>query len=103
MVHFHTLFWNVAAQQFGLPIPPPYTEVSKERTMDVRAGVNFAVAGARALDTDFYDKIGIIDPVTNDTLRVQLDWFKHMLPSICGPEKGKFVFLQAPSTTTKSK
>nr|XP_027111879.1 GDSL esterase/lipase At1g28610-like isoform X2 [Coffea arabica] len=81
------LIVDFLAQQFGLPIPPPYTEVSKERTMDVRAGVNFAVAGARALDTDFYDKIGIIDPVTNDTLRVQLDWFKHMLPSICGPEK----------------
>ncbi|KAL3522438.1 hypothetical protein ACH5RR_015272 [Cinchona calisaya] len=78
------LIIDFLAQSFGLPIPPPYVGIKKANNTDVHAGVNFAVAGARALDTAFYDDIGIIDPVTNDTLRVQLDWFKELLPSICG-------------------
>ncbi|KAJ7968681.1 GDSL esterase/lipase [Quillaja saponaria] len=32
---------------------------------------------------DFFEKNGIHNVVTNDSLRVQLDWFKEFLPSLC--------------------
>jgi len=44
--------------------------------------LNFAVVGATALDVAFFEERGINIP-TNYSLRVQLDWFKEILPFLC--------------------
>ncbi|XP_073155459.1 GDSL esterase/lipase At1g28580-like isoform X2 [Henckelia pumila] len=45
-------------------------------------GVNFAVAGATALDHEYLEKMGIYNPYTNASLGIQMDWFKHFLASL---------------------
>ncbi|KAA8515154.1 hypothetical protein F0562_018333 [Nyssa sinensis] len=68
----------------GLPFIPPYMGVKNgAMAADSREGVNFAVAGATALDAAFFEQRGIHNPYTNYSLRTQLNWFKNMLPSLC--------------------
>lgn len=50
---------------------------------DFRYGANFAVGGATALDNEFFRSKGMEVSWTNDSLSVQLEWFKHLLPSLC--------------------
>lgn len=51
---------------------------------DIEQGVNFAVAGATALDRSFFEEKGFdVDVTTSYSLRVQFDWFKQLLPSLC--------------------
>ncbi|XP_028774892.1 GDSL esterase/lipase At5g45910 isoform X2 [Neltuma alba] len=51
---------------------------------DGHHGVNFAVAGATALDADFFYKRGLGKILwTHDSLSVQLDWFKKFKRSLC--------------------
>nr|KYP43294.1 GDSL esterase/lipase At5g45910 family [Cajanus cajan] len=51
---------------------------------NIHAGVNFAVAGATALDSKFFIKAGLEKFLwTNDSLSIQLDWFKKLKPSLC--------------------
>ncbi|KAI3896787.1 hypothetical protein MKW98_009640 [Papaver atlanticum] len=69
------------ADAVGLPLLPPYLGSSNK---DLRQGVNFAVGGATALDSSFF-KERKITVVTNDSLGVQLGWFKKLLPSLCNP------------------
>jgi hypothetical protein len=84
------VFLYFAAENFGLPLPPPFAgRLKNASNTDIRTGVNFAVAGARALDTTYYDEIGIVDPVTNASLGVQMDWFKDLLPSFCDTIPGR--------------
>lgn len=47
--------------------------------------MNFAVAGATALDNDFFERRGLEVTWTNYSLSVQIEWFKKLLPSICSP------------------
>lgn len=47
-------------------------------------GVNFAVAGATALDNQYYEKLGIHVPVTDASLGIQFAWFKQFLAEIPG-------------------
>ncbi|VVA36084.1 PREDICTED: GDSL [Prunus dulcis] len=70
------------AEALGLPHLPPYLALSKGQ--DVKHGVNFAVAGATALDPQFFyqRKIGSV-MWTNDSLSTQLGWFKKLKPSLC--------------------
>ncbi|OAY26296.1 GDSL esterase/lipase At5g45910 [Manihot esculenta] len=70
------------AEAAGLPLLPPYLGLGKGQ--DFKHGVNFAVAGATALDSIFFyeQKIGKI-LWTNDSLSVQLGWFKKLKPSLC--------------------
>ncbi|XP_042411324.1 sinapine esterase-like [Zingiber officinale] len=65
------------AQGFGLPLVRPYLEGG-----DFRKGANFAVAGATALDLDFFSAKGIDASWTRKSLRVQIEEFKQLLPSL---------------------
>ncbi|EYU28061.1 hypothetical protein MIMGU_mgv11b014990mg [Erythranthe guttata] len=74
------------AQRFGLPFVPPYIGGESGELHDggFSKGVNFAVAGATALDYEFYEKLGFHNQDTNVSLGTQLDWFKRFLSTIPG-------------------
>ncbi|CBI39527.3 hypothetical protein VitviT2T_020916 [Vitis vinifera] len=57
------------ALEAGLPFLNPYLK----KDSDFSHGVNFAVTGATALSTSFLAAKGVISPVTNSSLNVQLD------------------------------
>lgn len=78
---------DIAAEAYGLPYLPPYLSLGKGAKFE--HGVNFAVAGATALDSKFfYDRnIGQI-LWTNDTLNVQLAWFKNLKSTLCSHKQG---------------
>jgi hypothetical protein len=67
----------------------PYLGVNN--TSNIEEGVNFAVVGATALDASFFEERGIDNVFTNCSLRVQLDWFKQILPSLCNTSSSKFL------------
>ncbi|XP_074272900.1 GDSL esterase/lipase At5g03980-like [Silene latifolia] len=67
------------AKFFDKPLLNPYLAKGD----DFSQGVNFAVAGSTALDSDTLHSKGIISPVTTSSLNVQLDWFKTHLDTIC--------------------
>ncbi|CAN1305575.1 GDSL esterase/lipase At1g28600 [Linum perenne] len=71
------------AEHVGLPLVPAYFGGSRR---NFGTGVNFAVAGATALDTDFFESMGVRNGRTNVTLRPQLDLFRKLRPSICGSD-----------------
>ncbi|KAL0442677.1 UNVERIFIED_CONTAM: GDSL esterase/lipase [Sesamum latifolium] len=75
------------AESLGLPLVEPYAawKNAAEKGGSFSKGVNFAVAGATALDATFFDKRGIHNSYTNASLGVQLDWFKQFLARI--PER----------------
>nr|BAX24970.1 putative esterase [Oryza minuta] len=71
------------AQELGLPLLPP----SKRSGGDFRRGANMAIVGATALDFDFLKSIGLGYPIWNNgAMNVQLQWFHHLLPSICATQ-----------------
>ncbi|KAL8108158.1 GDSL esterase/lipase At1g28570-like [Apium graveolens] len=74
------LIIDFLAQYLGLPLVTPYIG-SKISSFD--GGVNFAVAGATALDQPFFEERGVYIPVWNGSLWTQLSWFKDLLPSLC--------------------
>ncbi|CAH9137891.1 unnamed protein product [Cuscuta epithymum] len=72
------------AQSMGLPLLPPSVAVKNSNGGDqFIEGVNFAVAGATALDVSYSLERGVVNPDTNVSLGTQLEWFKQMLPSLC--------------------
>ncbi|KAK4421180.1 GDSL esterase/lipase [Sesamum alatum] len=75
------------AEAYGLPYLPPYLAVAKGEKFE--HGVNFAVAGATALDAKFfYDrKIGSQLLLTNGSLSVQLAWFSNLKSTLICPTK----------------
>lgn len=77
---------SIAAQYLGLPLVPPYIG---SKIGSFYAGVNFAVAGATALDKPFFEERGVYIPVWNGSLGTQLSWFKDLLPSLCQTSAGK--------------
>ncbi|KAL8032480.1 hypothetical protein ABFX02_13G098700 [Erythranthe guttata] len=84
VIDFIVLVSNFAAQRFGLPFVPPYIggENGELHGGGFSKGVNFAVAGATALDYEFYEKLGFHNQDTNVSLGTQLDWFKRFLSTI---------------------
>ncbi|KAL3741737.1 hypothetical protein ACJRO7_017238 [Eucalyptus globulus] len=74
------LIIDFIAEAFGLPYLPPYLAVAEGPP--VRMGVNFAVAGATAIDASFFSAQNIT-LWTNDSLNVQLGWFKSLKSSLC--------------------
>ncbi|KAL8197904.1 hypothetical protein R6Q57_030095, partial [Mikania cordata] len=77
------LIIDFIAESLGMPLIPPFEAVST--TFDVTGlgqGVNYAVAGATALDPCFHEARGVYVK-TNASLGVQLGWFKQSLSSIC--------------------
>ncbi|MED6122292.1 hypothetical protein PIB30_038492 [Stylosanthes scabra] len=79
------LIVDFIAQKMGFPLLKPYLGIKNGKIKDwnPREGVNFAVAGATALNSSFFIERGIFNFATNYSLRVQLDYFLHFLPSIC--------------------
>ncbi|XP_068636159.1 acetylajmalan esterase-like [Aristolochia californica] len=74
------LIIDFLAERFGLPYINPYLD----QNASFINGVNFAVAGATALDPSYLEKTGILMPFTNSSLSVQLNWFeKHLNKSLC--------------------
>lgn len=77
------------AESLGLPLVPPYVhEKEIDNAVAFAQGVNYAVAGATALNSSVLAARGILNPLTNASLEVQLEWFKRSLPSICGNTSG---------------
>ncbi|KAM0938492.1 putative sinapine esterase [Dioscorea sansibarensis] len=68
------------AEAIGLPLVPPYLSGD---SLNFEKGVNFAVAGATALNDDFFKSKGIYIKHNNFSLDVQVELFKRLLPSIC--------------------
>ncbi|KAF8392886.1 hypothetical protein HHK36_021126 [Tetracentron sinense] len=75
------LIVDFMAQSLGLPLLPPY--LAQTNGQDFQQGANFAVSGATALDNAFYEERGIHNICTNNSLGIQLGWFKELLPSLC--------------------
>ncbi|XP_052202857.1 GDSL esterase/lipase At5g45910 [Diospyros lotus] len=74
------------AEAYGLPLVPPYLAVVKGHKF--QHGVNFAVAGATALDAKFFFDQGIGFILwTNDSLAVQLGWFKQLKSTLCSTKQ----------------
>lgn len=75
----------------GFPLIPPYAGVMKNMTSNRNSirGVNFAVAGATAVDISFLQKRGVKNPATNVSLGTELEWFKQMLPILCNSPTSK--------------
>jgi hypothetical protein len=89
-----------AAESLGLSLIKPYLSVKNESSVtSIEEGVNFAVAGATALDIDFFIERGIYSVSTNYSLRVQLDWFKEILPYLCNTSSSKFTIQSSSSVT----
>ncbi|KAL5228083.1 hypothetical protein ABZP36_016348 [Zizania latifolia] len=71
---------DFVADALGLPLVPP----SLAQGQDFTAGVNFAVAGAPALNLTYLQGQGVtvISP-TNNSLNDQLSWFEKSKHSLC--------------------
>ncbi|GJY12083.1 SGNH hydrolase-type esterase domain-containing protein [Tanacetum coccineum] len=79
------LIIDFLAESLGLPlIPPILNDERSDDEVELGQGVNYAVAGATALDSSFLEAKGVYNSMTNASLRVQLAWFKQSLPSFCG-------------------
>ncbi|XP_008777734.2 GDSL esterase/lipase At1g28570-like [Phoenix dactylifera] len=78
------LIIDFIAQASGLPLVPPY--LAGTSAQDFRYGANFAVAGATALDNDFFRAKGLNVTWTEYSLGVQFNWFKQLLPSLCSTD-----------------
>ncbi|XP_076941540.1 GDSL esterase/lipase At1g28570-like [Bidens hawaiensis] len=74
------------AESIRLPLVKPFVGVKGRHMIELRRGVNYAVAGATALDSSFLGAEGVHNPMTNSSLQVQLGWFKRSLPSLCDNE-----------------
>ncbi|KAG4982369.1 hypothetical protein JHK87_027118 [Glycine soja] len=79
------LIIDFITEAYGLPMLPAYLDLTKGQ--DIRHGVNFAFAGAGALDMNYFTKNRLKAPATNNSLSVQLDWFKKLKPSLCKNKK----------------
>ncbi|KAL4290661.1 hypothetical protein GQ457_14G025420 [Hibiscus cannabinus] len=77
------LIIDFLAEALGFPFLPPYFGSKNGRSERFGKGVNFAVAGATALNSSFLTKKGIPNHSTNISLGVQVNIFKDLLPSLC--------------------
>lgn len=87
------LLVDFIAEKFGLPYLPPYLALG-EGGQNFRHGVNFAVAGATALDPEFFYQTKIASFLwTNDSLTVQLGWFSRFKSALCSskPDYGNYL------------
>ncbi|BAT87167.1 hypothetical protein VIGAN_05051000 [Vigna angularis var. angularis] len=77
------LIIDFIAEFLGIPSLKPYLEKRNIGGWSWKdGGANFAVSGATAMDSTFFQQRGI--PVkTNYSLSVQLTWFKELLSTLC--------------------
>jgi hypothetical protein len=74
-----------AADALGLTFLPP----SLATGQDFSKGVNFAVAGATALDLAYFQQNNITSvPPFNGSLSVQREWFEQLKPTLCNTTQG---------------
>ncbi|GFP98167.1 acetylajmalan esterase [Phtheirospermum japonicum] len=73
------LIIDFTATALGLPMLEPY----QNKNASFKNGVNFAVAGATALNASFFSSRGITVPASVGSLDVQLSLFRTYLSSIC--------------------
>ncbi|XP_073136826.1 GDSL esterase/lipase At5g03980-like [Henckelia pumila] len=73
------LMIDYIAMAAGLPLLQPY----KNTTANFEHGANFAVAGSTALSTPVLANKKILNPVTNSSLDIQLDWMTSHFDSVC--------------------
>uniref|UniRef100_A0ACD6AG39 Uncharacterized protein n=1 Tax=Avena sativa TaxID=4498 RepID=A0ACD6AG39_AVESA len=79
------LMIDFLAQDMGLPFLNPY--LAKNRSFD--HGVNFAVAGATAMDpADQFNGSSSSLPFSFNSLKLQLRWFKDFMKSSFGTDQG---------------
>jgi hypothetical protein len=73
----------------------PYLGIKNGELEDlsVNEGANFAVIGATALESSFFEEKGVHIVTTNYSLKVQLNWFKDLLPTLCNSTKSKFLII----------
>uniref|UniRef100_A0A1S2Z5E8 GDSL esterase/lipase At5g45910-like n=2 Tax=Cicer arietinum TaxID=3827 RepID=A0A1S2Z5E8_CICAR len=76
------LIVDFIAEAYGLPFLPAVKTLTKDQDY-IRKGVNFAVAGSTALEESFFTNHGVMVPATNNSLNVQLVWFKELKSSLC--------------------
>ncbi|KAJ1431714.1 SGNH hydrolase superfamily [Sesbania bispinosa] len=81
------LIIDFIAEAYGLPFVPAYLNLTKDQ--DIKKGVNFAFAGATALDFEYFIRNGVDKPATDKSLSIQLGWFKTIKPSICKSKEGE--------------
>jgi len=72
-----------AAKDLGLPFLNPY--LGKNKSFD--HGVNFAVAGATAVDPADQFNLTVPMPFASNSLKVQLRWFKDFMKSSFGTDQ----------------
>ncbi|GJR45811.1 SGNH hydrolase-type esterase domain-containing protein, partial [Tanacetum coccineum] len=78
------LIIDFLAESLGLPLIPPYQQIKGgDSVAEFGQGVNYAVEGATALTSAFYEERGIQNLATNASLGVQLAWFKQSLHYFC--------------------
>lgn len=80
----------MVAESLGLPLVSPYVEREKsvKGKREFGDGVNFAVAGATALEDSFFRERGIRTGLANVSLGDQIHWFKQMFASLCQKSTG---------------
>ncbi|XVF77463.1 hypothetical protein PTKIN_Ptkin14bG0046000 [Pterospermum kingtungense] len=71
------------SEALGFPFLLPYFGVKKGPPESFRTGVNFAVAGATALDSAFLAERGIPSRTTNISLLDEVGFFKDFFPYLC--------------------
>uniref|UniRef100_A0A0D9VEB6 Esterase n=1 Tax=Leersia perrieri TaxID=77586 RepID=A0A0D9VEB6_9ORYZ len=72
------------AEEFGLPLLPP----SKVTNSSFAHGANFAITGATALDTPYFEAKGLGAVVWNSgALLTQIQWFRDLKPFFCNKTK----------------
>ncbi|KAF7827510.1 GDSL esterase/lipase [Senna tora] len=85
------LIIDFIAESLGIPLVKPYLGIKngEVKNWKTEEGVNFAVIGATALDVDFFEEKGIHNVPVNDSLTIQLGWFKELLPSLCSSSSSR--------------
>lgn len=81
----YVLINGFTAESLGLPLVQPYLGVRRKgiTAEDFEKGLNFAVAGATALDASFLRENMSCKVHTNYSLAVQLEWFRDAYSSVC--------------------
>ncbi|OEL28909.1 GDSL esterase/lipase [Dichanthelium oligosanthes] len=90
------LMIDFLAEDLGLPFLNPY--LGKNKSFD--HGVNFAVAGATAMDPSDQFNLTVPMPFASNSLKVQLRWFKDFLKSSFDTDEGNsslLFFFQLPT------
>ncbi|KAJ9173470.1 hypothetical protein P3X46_016595 [Hevea brasiliensis] len=74
---------QMASKSAGIPLLNAYLNANSTKTH----GVNFAVAGSTALPVEFLAENGVIAPVTNSSLTIQLKWMGRHFNTTCHNSK----------------